>query len=439
MGESKVQSLTNKNLWKFLLCSALGIFVFFIQVTIGEHSRIPVDHLIALLKTLLKEIYPYLILLLIAAALFSRLRQRDHQGGMFFLVQSALGLGITGAFCLELLPASLAAVVQSAVDATGNILCAIFLTSVFVPLLTEYGLVDFVGVFFRPIMRKVFLTPGSSAVIGVSAFLGNYSMGHVLSRKMYERGQFTEKEAVIVSVGFSTCSIGLMINLVNYLGLMPLWNVYVLDILLVTFATTIIIARIPPVRWKKDSYAPGVEPKAEAVCPKQELWREATRQALEKAQASAPFLVSVKDMFIRVIPVICEITGTSMFVITLALLLKDYTPVFSWIGSLFLPVLRLCGLGSQEAYACTLPLGACLFEPVLSGVITQGMEFSFVAKWIIAIVPYSSIIFFAGFIPSLWKSGIPCRIWEMLLIWVERMVVGICLSALSAWCIGILL
>ncbi len=431
-----MKRFSDKNLWKFLLCSALGVFVFFVQITIGGNARIPVDHLIALLKAGLKDVYAYVILVLIVMALVMR---RGKKGGWFFLVQSVLGLAFTALFCLGLLPEALDGVVKSAVDATGNILCAIFLTSVFVPLLTEYGLVDFVGVFFRPFMRRVFLTPGSSAVIGVSAFLGNYSMGHVLSRKMYDQGQFTQKEAVIVSVGFSTCSIGLMINLVNYLGLMPLWNVYVLDILLVTFATTILAARIPPIRWKKDSYAPGVEPRPEEACPRQDLGREALRQALDKARSAPPFLSSVKDMFARVIPVICEITGTSMFIITLALVLKAYTPIFSWIGMLFLPVLRLCGLAMEEAAACAAPLGACLFEPVLSGVISQGVTLSFAARWIIAIVPYSSIIFFAGFIPSLWKSGIPCKIWEMLLIWLERMVIGICLAAASAWCIGMLL
>lgn len=50
----------------------------------------------------------------------------------------------------------------TAVQATGNILCAIFLSSVFVPLLLEDGLVDAAGVIFRPLMRKLFLTPGSS-------------------------------------------------------------------------------------------------------------------------------------------------------------------------------------------------------------------------------------------------------------------------------------
>ena len=223
---------------KFVLCSLFGIFFFFIQIEIGGNRRIPADHLIAVLKALISEWYAYIILGLAGYSVIKYIltkKMKNSAADMFFFLQSLLGFFLCVMIVLDLLPPFFLNIAQSAIVATGNILCAIFVTSLFIPFLTEYGLVDFVGVIFEPFMRKVFLTPGSSAVIGVSAFLGNYSMGHVISKQMYEEERFTEKESVIVAVGFSTCSIGLMINLVNYLELMPYWSLYVVSVLIVTF------------------------------------------------------------------------------------------------------------------------------------------------------------------------------------------------------------
>ncbi len=423
------------SIMKFIFFSLFGCFAFFVQIELGGNTKIPVDHLIALLKTLLKDSYAYVVLFLILGSVYLKMKRKKARKGTdaFFFLQSVTAFGMTLAFILGMLPEPLEDSITSALDATGNILCAIFLTSFFIPFLTEYGLVDFVGVFFQPIMRKIFKTPGSSAVIGVSAFLGNYSMGHVLSRKMYEENRFTEKESVIVATGFSTCSIGLMINLVNYLNLMPYWNYYVVSILLVTFGTTAFVARMFPITRKKEEYRVPEQAQPEEQIEKGQLWKEAVLQGIGRAESAPTFFKALGDILKRVLPIICEITGTSMFIIILAIVLSAYTEIFAWMGYLFFPLLRLTGLGTAEAVQTGTALSACILEPVLSGVICNTEGLSMTAKWITAIVPYSSIIFFAGFIPSLYKSRVNVSLWEMLVIWIERMLIGIVLAAVVAY------
>ena len=435
MNKERNRIAGGKGLGKFLLCSFLGIFIFFIQIDIGGNSRIPADHLIALLKAGVSGWYPYIIFALAGYSVIRRIAGRKSLRSpeeWFFFVQTLLGLLLCGLVILGLLPQVFLDIARSAITATGNILCAIFLTSLFIPFLTEYGLVDFVGVLCEPLMRRVFLTPGSSAVIGVSAFLGNYSMGHVISKQMYDEGRFTETEAVIVAVGFSTCSIGLMINLLNYMDMMVHWNLYVVSVLIVTFGTTIITARIPPIRWKKEEYKPGTAPQTEAV-ETEKLLHRALRVGVEKAQCAPALYQSVKEILGRVFPIICEITGTSIFIIPVGMFLVEYTNVFSVIGAPFYPLLRLVGITGADAMSCARSLGVSVLEPVLAGVISNGTIASPVAKWIVSIVPYSGIVFLAGFIPSLWKSGINCRLSEMLAIWLERVAIGIVLSALLAY------
>lgn len=420
---------------RFILCSGIGIFVFFIRISVGGNAGIPVDHLIGLLKSLVKNFYSYIILVFTGYSVIKRfLVKKSERTGtdIFFFVQAILGLVLCTMMILGLLPQDIQAMAESAVNATGNILCAIFLTAVFVPFLTEYGLVDFVGVLCRPFMRKLFRTPGSSAVIGVSAFLGNYSMGHVISRQMYDEGRFTEKEAVIVATGFSTCSIGLMINLVNYLGLMDYWGIYVCTVFLVTFLTTMLTVRIYPISRKKETYKEGIEPISESKEQHGKFGR-AFSVGVEKASKAPTLLKSVSSILRRIFPILCEITGTSVFVIPLGMFLAEYTNLFTVLGTPFRLLLQLVGVSGPDALYGSRALGISILEPVLAGVTSENVLSSMTVKWVVAVVPYSAIIFFAGFVPSLWKSGIHCKIYELLLIWAERVAVGVVLTALLAY------
>ena len=415
----------------FLGFSLLGIFVFFVQVDIGGQSSIPIDHIVAFLKRVLSPYYAHILTLLAGCAAASRFRGgtgRNRADTLFF-VQALVGLALSASAVPRLLPDALGRAVDAAVNATGNILCAIFVTGVFIPLLTEYGLVDFFSILCRPFMRRFFLTPGSSAVIGVSAFLGNYSVGHIVSRKMYDEGRFTEKEAVIVATGFSTCSIGLMINLVNYTGIMDHWRLYVAVVLIVTFLTTAAAARLYPISRKSSAYKEGTVP-AEDEFSGEHIFRAALDAGVSRAAQAAPLPESSIVFLRQTLPLICEIAGASMCVISIGMLCANASHLFQYVGALFYPLLRLAGLDAVGALHSAECLGASLLEPVLAGVISDGWNGQPLARWIISVVPYSSIIFFAGSIPSLWKSGIHCKIWEMLLIWLERALLGIVFTML---------
>ena len=428
------EQVAKQGLLRFIICSFIGIFVFFVPIRIGESTGILVDHLISLLKGLLREGYLYIILIFtgyMVVKRISKIKTEKTGTDLFFFIQAILGLILCMMVVLGLLPQNLLVMTGSAINATGNILCAIFLTALFVPFLTEYGLVDFVGVLCRPMMRTLFHTPGSSAVIGVSAFLGNYSMGHVISRQMYDEGRFTKREAVIVAAGFSTCSIGLMINLVNYLGLMEYWGLYVLSVLFVTFVTTMITARIYPIGFKKDTYKEGVTPVVEGKENKVDL-KIALDAGISKASKAPTFLKAVGSILGRIFPIMCEITGTSVFIIPLGMFLAEYTDIFTVLGTPFRFLMQFMGVNDMDAAQGASALGISILEPVLAGVTSEGMLTSLVAKWIVAVVPYSGIIFFAGFVPSLLKSGIPCKIYELVLIWLERVVLGVVFTALLA-------
>lgn len=141
-----------------------------------------------------------------------------------------------------------------------NILVSICISipaaSLFLPLLVDYGLVDFVGVLVRPVMRPVFRLPGRAAVIMVSAFLGNFSVGHIAVNDQYKTGRMTEREAVVIGTSFSTVSVGFLLVLANNTGLNErgYWNLYFWTSFLITLLVSLIGVRIYPLRHIADDF-----------------------------------------------------------------------------------------------------------------------------------------------------------------------------------------
>lgn len=60
-------------------------------------------------------------------------------------------------------------------------------------LLVGYGLLEFVGVYMEPIMRPIFKTPGKSAVDAVASFVGSYSLGLLITNRVYKQGMYNKR------------------------------------------------------------------------------------------------------------------------------------------------------------------------------------------------------------------------------------------------------
>ena len=69
--------------------------------------------------------------------------------------------------------------------------------AVFLSFLINYGLMEFIGVFMKPVMRPIWKTPGRSAVDAVASFVGSYSVGLLITNRVYKEGFYSEKEACI--------------------------------------------------------------------------------------------------------------------------------------------------------------------------------------------------------------------------------------------------
>ncbi|MBP1926623.1 nucleoside recognition membrane protein YjiH [Sedimentibacter acidaminivorans] len=427
---SEKQIISTRDKLKFLLCSAIGIFMFFITVTFDGKKSIPLDHIVTVLKQSLGGLTAYIALAIIVyggVKPFVKKTWNKNTVEIVFSVFKVLGI-ITGfMFVFNLGPEFLYApdlfpfLFNKLVIPLGLL---IPVGAVFLSFLIGYGLMEFTGVLMQPVMRPIWKTPGRSAIDAVASFVGSYSLGLLITNRVYLEGKYTKKEAMIIATGFSTVSATFMIIVAKTLGLMENWNLYFWSTLIITFIVTAITVRIYPISKKSDEYVTeSGDP--EVIVKENRLnvaWNEAMRVSRNSGSIMNNIWINLKDG----INMVSNILPTIMSIGLLGLLLATYTPIFDIIGYIFYPFTALMQLPEAMLTAKALAVGiAEMFLP--AGIIANAPILS---KYVVGVCSVSSILFFSASIPCILSTEIPVSIKELVIIWVERTILSIILAAI---------
>ncbi|GAA0591816.1 YjiH family protein [Virgibacillus siamensis] len=415
-----------KNILKFVIYSFIGAFTFFIPITINGNSTIPLDHMVTFVEENLTAAVPYYILLVIIfGAVHPFVNKTWNKDAVYTVLSLFKIIGMIVAFMLVfdfgpewLFDPDLGPFLFNSLVTSVGILVP--LGAVFLALLVGYGLLEFIGVLVQPIMKPIWKTPGRSAIDAVASFVGSYSIGLLITNKVFKEGKYTIKEASIIATGFSTVSATFMIVVAKTLGIMDIWNIYFWVTLVVTFFVTAITVRIWPLNKMSDSYYNGQEGFPEKKV-KKNRFQEAWKQAMETTEESLPLLkniwINLKDGLIMTGAILPSILSVGL----LGLILATYTPVFDILGYIFYPFTWLVQLPEPllAAKAAAVEI-AEMFLPSL--LVVEG---SLVTKFVIAVLSVSAIIFFSALVPCILSTEIPISIPKLLIIWIERTILTI--------------
>ncbi len=139
-------------------------------------------------------------------------------------------------------------------DLLTSLVIIFVIASMLLPLLLDFGLLEFIGAIFTKIMRPVFLIPGRAAVDCITSWIGDGTLGVMLTSNQYESGYYSAKEAAIISTNFSAVSITFSLIVLSQVDMVDYFGVYYLLVCLVGIVCAIIVPRIPPLSLKKDDY-----------------------------------------------------------------------------------------------------------------------------------------------------------------------------------------
>lgn len=447
--ESKAQSSYSlMEFLKFLIPSLIGILLFMLPVNTEEGITIPVALIAGQITTVMGGIIPALTAILITLSVLgsvvavvfkpsfivdSPFLNRLFTVNMFWLAARIVGMIIAIMTFFQAGPEWITS------ENTGGllfydlvpILFSVFLLAGFLlPLLLNFGLLEFFGALLVKVMRPVFNLPGRSSLDCIASWVGDGTVGVILTTKQYEEGYYTKREAAVIATTFSVVSITFSIAILSYLNLENYFVPYYVTIVLAGLAAALIMPRIPPLSWKADTGYENVELKKEADIPEGVTpvkW--GLSQAVGKAQKSSGFYGTVKegtqnvlDMWLGVLPIVMTIG-------TVALVIAEFTPFFTILGKPFEPILALMQVPEAGAAAQTMVIGfADMFLPAVIG---SGIE-SELTRFVIAGVSVTQLIYMSELGGLLLGSKLPLKIWDLIVIFLLRTIITLPIIVIAA-------
>ena len=434
---------------KFILPSLAGIFLFMIPVPSGDGMTIPVAVLAGWAQDLLAKhlslIRMIIIIITALASIIAKIAGKEVLAKTPFF-QNLL---YTNGFWLttRILAAVFAVMVyfqlgpeavhgpntgQLLLDSLLHVLFAVFLfAGVFLPLLTNFGLLELFGAFMTKIMRPLFKLPGRSSIDALASWIGDGTIGVLLTSKQYEGGFYTKREAAVIGTTFSVVSITFSLVVLAEVGLSHLFVPFYLTIVAAGFVAAIIMPRIPPLSKKADTYVNGekTSANAEEAPANTSIVKFGYEKALDRAKQETSVYKFFKeggqnilDMWMGVAPIVMAFG-------LIALIIAEYTPFFQWLGAPFVPLLELMQIPFAEEASQTILIGfADMFLPAIIG---SGIEAE-ITRFIIAALSVTQLIYMSEVGGLLLGSKIPVNLFDLIVIFLLRTIITLPIITLIA-------
>ncbi|MGR5510757.1 YjiH family protein [Vibrio diabolicus] len=302
-------------------------------------------------------------------------------------------------------------------------LFAVFIfAGLLLPLLLNFGLLELFGALLSKIMRPVFNLPGRSAIDCMASWLGDGSVGILLTSKQYENKFYTQREAAVVGTTFSAVSITFSLVVIAQVQLEHLFLPFYGAICLAGIVAAVIIPRLPPLSLKKDRYIDGSNPDkdADAVPEGHTTFSWGMDLALKRAGQVTSVQSVFKEGVHNAIDMVFGVLPVVMGLGTVALVIAEYTPVFEILGQPFIPYLELLQIPEAVAASQTIVVGfADMFIPaILAASIDNEMT-----RFVIAAMSVTQLIYMSEVGALLLGSKIPVNIVELFVIFILRTLI----------------
>ncbi|GIN56342.1 membrane protein [Lederbergia ruris] len=428
------------NFLLFLIPSLIGIFLFMIPIPSSEGVTIPIAVLSDLIQDLIGPVIPAIMVWILLFSLIGTIIAKTIKPA--FIKNSPFFTNLFDVHPIWVVARILAFIFAVMVyfkigpeavwsKSTGanllyNLLPVLFGVFLFagllLPLLLNFGLLELFGALMTKVMRPIFKLPGRSSIDALASWLGDGTIGVLLTSRQYEEGHYTKREAAIIGTTFSVVSITFSIVVLKQVGLMNYFAPYYFAITLSGVVAAIILPRIWPLSKKENTYANGKEQDDTSELIPDGYSR--LGYGLEQAQIQAKKSSSVKgflsdgckniiDMWLGVTPVVMALG-------TLALIIAEYTPIFQWLGLPFIPILQVLGIPEAQAASQTFVVGfADMFLPTI---LADGIE-SDMTRFVIAGVSVTQLIYMSEVGGLLIGSKIPVNMKDLIVLFLLRTII----------------
>ncbi|WOJ96323.1 YjiH family protein [Congregibacter brevis] len=448
MSEASAKNAEIASLRRFLLPSLIGAAVFLCPIFYDGAWTILLGVAADSLKEAVGSAMPVLLLsivtasavLSVAGAINPSLKSRYRAHGVtrvFDVPLFWLSLRLLGTICAWLIVFKLGPEFiwneytgAVALFSLGGTIVTIFLCASFLlPMLTDYGLMEFVGTLLQPVFRRLFTLPGRAAIDALASWLAAAAVGVLITISQYERGHYTRREAIVIATNFSITSLPFCLFVIEFIGLREHFFAVYGTIVAIGLCCAILLPRLPPLRGIQPLPSDNSAVSAGEDNEGRPLFLRALLAARRRA-ASGPDLKEylaasaqhVMDIWMGLVPLVILIG-------TLGLAVAEFTPIMQTLSAPLIPILEWSGLPDAAAAAPTFLVG--FLDMFLPAAIGQGVE-SELTRFVIAAVSLTQLIYLSEVGSLLLRSALKVNVLMLLGVFTMRTVIGFPIAVVAA-------
>lgn len=433
---------------KFFIPSVIGIFMFLVPLNIDGETTVPVAFFANfIIDTLTIEMITLLVVItIVISAVMSILYSWILKSGSgflndvfnttnFWVILRAIGavfavLAYLGAGPEMIISGGTGSMILN--DLLPTLFTVFIIAGFFLPLLLNYGLLEFVGTLFSKIMRPLFTLPGRSTVDNLASWVGDGTVGVILTSKQYEDGYYSKREASVIASTFSVVSITFTIVVLDLIGLMHMFGQFYLTIIVAGVAAALIMPRIPPLSRIEDTYYNEGSELEETVPSTHNPLTWGYEKAMVKAEKSPGLLSLIKEGLKTVFDTWFGVLPIVMAIGTLGTILAEYTPIFSWLGAPFVPLFELIGIPEAQAMSETLFIG--FTDMFLPAILIENVQ-SDMTRFIVGAMSITQLIYLSEVGGVILGSKIPLGLGKLFMIFLIRTVITLPIVIVAAFII----
>ncbi|WP_339289261.1 YjiH family protein [Ureibacillus sp. FSL K6-0786] len=437
--------------WFLFSClSILGIFLFIIPVSTPDGLKVPIALLAnGLSVNVVTFIHWFAYVVFIIAAVGSIVMHFVPQSGKvtifdalfrthaFWTVMRVLAVVFATLYLFQIGPEAFTSENTSGLllNPDGGLVTMMFslffFAGLLLPLLTDFGLLEFFGSMMVKIMRPIFKVPGRAAIDCLASWVGDGTIGVLLTSRQYEQGNYTAREAATIATTFSVVSITFCFVIVETVDLGHYFLQFYGTVILVGLILAVIMPRIYPLRNKPNTNFDGSSPESrrEDVPEGFNSFTFGLHNALDKAHSNRNLLNVVRSGFKNVLEMWFAITPVIMAFGTIALILAEYTSFFKILGMPFEPILQLFQIPYADEAAQTMIIGFA--DMLLPSILGAGIE-SELTRFFIATISVTQLIYMSEVGGLILGTKLPIKIWDLFIIFLIRTIISIPIVAFIA-------
>lgn len=439
--------INKRDLWKFILCSLLGVLAFLVPLNFDSGVNTVLGAGSDWVKGLLANFFDQIILVLVALSTICSLIDticekanktlphwfhNQFKTNIVYLITKIIAFIICVLAFFNIGPEFLVGpdTGGSMLGLAQTLFAIAIVLSYALPFLTDSGLMEFGGVLTQPFVRPMFKVPSDASVDLLASWVGAASAAVILSAEKYYRGYYNKREAAVVMCNFSLVSVPFCMVIAVTAGIAQYFPIMYLLLCVLGVILAVILPRIYPLSSLSNEYYEQRRFDAFSMKPPEGIgiWRFAFIKGSETAHN-----FKFKDLVESGTKVLCTVLLTLIPTViawgTIGLVLVTYTPIFSWIAIPFEWIFSLFNI-ADSAIAATATLVGFVDMFIPSLLITNIASIE--TRFIIATLSLIQIIYITEVGSVIIQTKIGVDLKKLFIIFLERTIISLPIIILVA-------